>query len=105
MLTRQQVLIEDWLVEYLKLISERYDLSFSEVIRIGLCAQFTKMISLLYPGRKFDIDEKDFLDLLLKANADKKRREELHKYISKVYFEARKAVEYRMAQEKSGKRR
>jgi len=103
MLTRQQVLIEDWLVEYLKLLSEHYDLSFSEIIRIGLCAQFTRMISLLYPGKKFDINEKDFLDLLLKAHSDKKLHEELHKYISKIYFEARKAVEYRMAQEKSHK--
>jgi hypothetical protein len=104
MLSRQQVLLEDWLVEYLKLIAEKYDLSFSEVIRIGLCAQFTEMINLLYPDIKSKIDKRWFLKLLQKAQGDKESREELHKLISKIYFEARKAIETRMAREKKAKR-
>ncbi len=105
MLLRQQVLLEDWLVEYLKLLSEKYDLSFSEVIRLALCAQFNEMVTLLYPSIKSKIDKKKFLRLLQSSNKNKQSREELHKFISKVYFEARKTIEARMAMEKKTKRR
>jgi hypothetical protein len=101
MLLRQQVLLEDWLVEYLKLIAEKYDLSFSEVIRIALCAQFSEMINLLYPDIKSEINKKWFLGLLQKAQGSKESREELHKLISKIYFETRKSIEMRMAREKN----
>ena len=100
MLLRQQVLIEDWLVEYLKFLSEKYDLSYSEVIRLGLCAQFDEMITLAYPDIKSKIDKKKFLQLLHKSEKIKESREELLKAISAVYFEARKTIEARMAKEK-----
>ncbi len=105
MLLRQQVLIEDWLVEYLKFLSERYDLSFSEVVRIALCAQFNEMVTLLYPKIKSRIDKKKFLRLLQVSDKNKQSREELHKFISKIYFEARKTIEVRMALVKKEKNR
>jgi metal-responsive CopG/Arc/MetJ family transcriptional regulator len=101
MLLRQQVLIEDWLVEYLKFLSEKYDLSYSEVIRLGLCAQFDEMITLNYPDIRSKIDKKKFLQLLRKSENNKDSREELLKFISMVYFEARKTIEARMAKEKN----
>ena len=100
MLLRQQVLIEDWLVEYLKFLSEKYDLSYSEVIRLGLCAQFDEMVTLTYPNIKSKIDKRKFLQLLHKSENNKETREELIKMISFVYFEARKTIETRMAKEK-----
>jgi hypothetical protein len=104
MLLRQQVLIEDWLVDYLKFLAGKYDLSFSEVIRIALCAQFAEMVNLNFPDIKADIDKKKFLKLLKDCEKDKQSCEELHRFISKVYFEARKAIEARMAREKKTKR-
>ena len=104
MLLRQQVLLEDWLVEYLKFLSERFDLSFSEVIRIGLCAQFDEMISLAFPKIKSKINKKEFLRRLMLSEKSKESREELLKYISMIYFEARKTIEARMATEKKKKR-
>jgi hypothetical protein len=101
MLLRQQVLIEDWLVEYLKFLAEKYDLSFSEVIRLGLCAQFDEMVTLAYPDIKSKIDKKKFLRLLHESENNEDSREDLLKMISLVYFEARKTIETRMAKEKN----
>lgn len=37
MLKRYQVLLPDWMEEYIKYLVDKYDLSFSEVIRGEIC--------------------------------------------------------------------
>ncbi len=37
MLKRYQVLLPDWLEDYVKLLADKYDLSFSEIIRTIIC--------------------------------------------------------------------
>ena len=44
MLKRHQILLNDWLVEYIKNCSDRYDISFSEVIRLTLCVEMGLLI-------------------------------------------------------------
>jgi hypothetical protein len=58
------------------------------------------MITLNYPDIRSKIDKKKFLQLLRKSDNNKESREELLKFISMVYFEARKTIEARMAKEK-----
>ena len=52
MLKRQQVLLDHWTTEHLKGISEKYDISFSEAIRILLALQIPRMVSIAYPKIK-----------------------------------------------------
>lgn len=93
MLKRYQVLINDWLADYVKYFSEKYDLSFSEVIRIMLCLQTGQWVSLVYPNFKFKISLKKIKSQLKKLDKQQTLEEEEHKLISKLYFEARKATD------------
>ncbi len=103
MLKRYQVLLPDWLEDYWTIYVDKYDLSFSEVIRIALCIEILTIVPLLYPEFKPEIDAKKISELIEKKIADEIDQDEVHRYMSKIYFEARKAVEYRFAQEKKKK--
>lgn len=104
MLKRQQVLLTDWLVDYIKFISEKYDVSFSEIIRITLCLQLGRLISLIFPKHKFDISEQEFIKILKRAEKRKRTEEEQHRLISRIYFEARKTIESRLHEMKKIKK-
>jgi len=95
MFKRHQVLLSDWQVEYAKYISERYDLSLSEAIRIALSVGYLYIVSSAQPEYKAGIDKKQLLDRMKEAS-DPANEAEMHKFISKIYFEARKATEYRL---------
>ena len=83
MLKRHQILLDDWQVEYIKLVTETHDISFSD-----------------YPNYKAGIDLKS-LKRIKDLSLYKKRSEEgFHKGLSNIYFEARKAVEFRLKQKK-----
>ena len=97
---RYQVLICDWMEDYIKLVAKKYDLNVSSVIRLHICSGILRNISLLYPEYKIDMDNKIFTELLEKAKKNELLEEEGHKMMSKVLFEARKAVEFRLSKEK-----
>lgn len=105
MLKRYQVLLPDWLEDYHKFLVNKYDLSFSEVLRIALCIEVITMVPLLHSGCKPEIDAEK-ISKLIKEKLDKKMDpDELHRYMSKIYFEARKTVEYRLNKEKKQKKK
>ncbi len=93
MLKRHQVLLEDWVVDHLKTISEKYDISFSETIRLVLCLQIPKMVRIAYPRIDIKTPDKELVKTMQAVSSDGVEREQLHKIMSKVYFEARKAME------------
>ena len=103
MLKRHQVLLTDWLGDHLKMISEKYDISFSEAIRLTLCLQITKLVSTAYPKYKVATFDKELVGVIQKAKVNKTNMENLHKLLSKIYFEARKAMEFWAAEEKKRK--
>lgn len=105
MLKRYQVLLQDWLEDYLTLLVDRYDLSFSEVIRIALCIEILTVVPLLYPEFKSDMDAKKISELIERKNEGAIDQDEIHRFMSKIYFEARKAVEYRLAREHKRKKK
>ena len=105
MLKRQQVLLTDYLVDYIKYNAEKFDISFSELLRLSLCVQFGNWIAANYPHCKFDFTQKRISKLLKKIYGKKRREDEHHRLISEVYFETRKAIEYAMAHEKKPPRR
>lgn len=95
MLKRYQVLLNTWLVEHMRAISIKYDLSQSEVMRLLLCLQISKLVCQGYPkAYKCAPIEKKILNLIKKRNKNHiLKSEEIHNLISKIYFEARKATE------------
>ena len=93
MLKRNQVLLNDWLADIIKDMSKKYDLSFSEVIRIFLCIELGKMISIAYPNHDHSLVYNESEKIVQrKNNGNHLPMEELHTAISRLYFETRKAA-------------
>jgi hypothetical protein len=95
MLKRHQVLLEDWQVEYLKVAAEALDFSLSEVLRIMYSMGLLCITSALNPEYKSGLSTGEIQKMLKKIARSPLQQEEAHKYISKIYFEARKVAEYR----------
>jgi hypothetical protein len=95
MLKRYQVLLSEWLADHIKHTSEKYDISFSEIIRLALCLNILKSVSEVYPKcrRKLRLSKNLFSDIMSNKSKEDIDQEELHKLISQVYFEGRKATE------------
>lgn len=93
MLKRHQVLLENWQTDYLKKMSEVYDISFSETVRVAMSLGFLCGIAAVYPQYKHRLDKK----LLSKLAHQGHPSEEMHKMLSTLYFESRKATEFRLA--------
>lgn len=100
MLKRYQVLLPDWMQDYIQFIADKYDLSFSETIRGEICVAILCITSHLYPDYKSGLSTKEFLDQIKKIADEKMTKEKMHKVISQVSHEARKYVEYRLSKEK-----
>ena len=93
---RYQVLLSDWMEDYIKFAAELYDVSLSELIRIHLGIAILYVIPILSPEFKPDIEINEFRELSKKAAGGKLKKEELRQMGSKILFEARKAVEHRV---------
>ena len=94
MLKRTQIYLNDWIADHIKLAAEKYDVSFSELTRMLICSQIGKLIQLAYPEYRFPIKDKETIEIIRKYNKNKLEPEEFHTFISRLYFEARKAAEY-----------
>ena len=94
MLKRYQVILNDWMGDHYKKISQKYDVSFSEMIRMALCMDILSATRIAFPKHKIKLDEKILRDVVRKRDIlDTMGIEKFHNFLSKVYFEARKATE------------
>jgi hypothetical protein len=105
MLKKYQVLIPVWLEDYIKYLAERYDLSFSEIIRAEICYAILCHVSHFFPEFKSGITPDDILGMFIPQEGGDLEREELLRILSKIYFETRKAVEYRLSVETTPKKK
>jgi hypothetical protein len=105
MLKRYQVLLPAWLEDYIKYLADRYDLSFSEVIRVEVCIAIISTISTLFPEHKLGITPKEIFEKIKEDAHEGMERNEEHRILSKIYFETRKAIEYRFNEEKKQKKK
>ncbi|MFC1667102.1 hypothetical protein ACFL0P_04480 [Candidatus Omnitrophota bacterium] len=103
MLKRYQVLLDDWQREYLNFITEKYDVSFSEAIRILISISVICVTTKLDPKYKTNLKIQDLIEVRNKVSKKGENQAEFHGGISKLYFEARKAVEHRMGLAKKEK--
>jgi len=93
MLKRYQVMLNDWLADFIKERSKEFDISFSECIRIGLCVYYSHILSEQYPECKVDLNCKQMAENIKKYTGKPEQEEEMHKELSRIYFETRKAME------------
>ncbi|UCE40228.1 MAG: hypothetical protein JSV17_12275 [Candidatus Aminicenantes bacterium] len=101
---RYQVLIPDWLEEYIKWGVKKYRLSFSELIRLEICQAVIGYICERYPEYKSGYTMKHFSKHVSNFEKGKMKPDDLDRIISTIYFEARKAIEYRFEKEKLTKK-
>ena len=97
MLKRYQVLLSDWIEDYIKLLSERYDISSSAVIRSHMALGIIFVIKTLHPEYRQNLEDKEFHELAKKAAKGILDEAEVHQLQSKILFEARKAAELRLS--------
>jgi hypothetical protein len=93
MLKRYQIMLNDWLADFAKERAREYDISFSEAIRIGLCVYYSHILSEQYPECNVDLSCKEMVENLKRYSGTPEQEEEMHKEISRIYFEARKAID------------
>ncbi|MBN3039201.1 MAG: hypothetical protein JW869_07300 [Candidatus Omnitrophica bacterium] len=99
MLKRYQILLDDWLVSEAKKMAQRYRMSFSEIVRAALCSKYLDCVYLMYPNYDNKIDQDELKKVLKSRSFEKMGREEFQKRLSKLYFEAQKAIEFVNKQE------
>ena len=104
MYKRCQILLSDWQEEYIRNVTKRYDLSFSEALRVILSAGAIYLISTVHPEYRNSVSKKDIAEMLKASEDPRTPDEEKHKFIAKAYFEARKAVEYKLDKVKKRKK-
>ena len=94
MLKRYQILLNDWLADFMRYRAEKYDTSFSECVRVALCMYYLVILPQQYPEYKSDLSPDDIKEMVKKYLTTPHDLDEMHSALSKVYFEARKAMEY-----------
>ena len=95
MFKRYQVLLPDWLEDYIKVGVKSYGFSFSELIRLEVCLSILAQIPAIHPEYKPSLNIKDILISINQASAGRFDKKEIDRFVSKIYFETRKAIEYR----------
>ena len=94
MLKRCQVQVEGWQMEYLKLISEKTELSLSEMVRVILSEGLLHLCFSLCPESAAKIMSQGELEkALAEVFSSKIAREKKRQLASRLIFEARKATE------------
>ncbi len=95
MLKRYQVLLPDWLEDYIKIGVETYGFSFSELIRLEVCFSILTQIPILHPEYKPGINLQAIFKAINQAATKSPDKNKYAGLVSQIYFETRKAIEYR----------
>ena len=102
---RIQAVLPDWLEEYINFIADKYDISVSEAIRSQICLAVISLVNDVYPEYESEFSAKDIYEIVSQFNSNKIDGEKFLKLLSRTYFEARKAVEFRMKKETETRRK
>jgi hypothetical protein len=100
MLKRFQVLLPDWLEDYIKFGAKKFDISVSELIRIEVCLAILTQITELFPEHKIGISFKELFMIYKNHAREMTDKEDIRRTISKIYYETRKAIEFRQKTQK-----
>ena len=94
MLKRYQVLLTEWQAEHYRNIAKKYDVSFSEMIRMALCIDIMFATKATFPKYKWSVNMKRLHEAMEKEDIlQSMGTEKFQDFLAKIYFEARKATE------------
>ncbi|MDD4908844.1 MAG: hypothetical protein PHJ00_07280 [Candidatus Omnitrophica bacterium] len=96
MLKRHQVLLEDWQVEYMKAIAKFYDISLSESLRMLISLGTLNIVNMVNPEYKMGVSLKEIEQGIKRFGTPSSTRDKKFTDLSQLYFEARKAADYRI---------
>lgn len=94
-----QVLLPRWLERPIKKRVDLMGVSISEVIRVQICIAVLALQSNLYPEYKPERTLEFFLNSIIEFFDGNHEKDEILELYSDIYFETRKALEYRERQE------
>ena len=94
---KAQVVIPDWLDEFMKLRVKDFGLTCSALIRLDICMAFLAYMAELYPEYKPGISNKKICTALEACKCGSLGEDEVEKMLSKIQFETRKGVEHIMS--------
>lgn len=95
-----QVLLPRWLERPIKKRVDQLDMSFSEVLRVQVCFAVLAFQNVLYPEYKPTVKLEDFLKSIKEFIHNDHEKDEILELYSTIYYETRKALEYRERQER-----
>ena len=99
-----QVVLPDWLEDYIQHLVERYELNFSEILRLEICISILSLIQKLHPEFEPGVGLEEIAKFIQDYDPKKIERDQFLRFLSKMYFETRKAVEYRIEMDEAGKK-
>jgi hypothetical protein len=92
--------------EYLETIASQFDLTISELLRLELSLGFIFFVDYFLPQFKApSLDEFGIPRADAVPSPEKLDREKMHRVLSRIYFEARKATDYHLNAERKQKKR
>jgi hypothetical protein len=97
MLKRYQILIDDWLLDYLKKLSAYLSWSVSDLIRKDICHSITRAICSYHKEIKLPFSEEEYNRMICGVINKKIPKEELKKEMSRLMFETRILTEKGLA--------
>ena len=83
-------------MDFVKRAADAFDLSYSEITRLFMCEGILCLFFELNKSQKIGVTKKDYVKLRNKVLKQNISVEEKHKILSKIYFETRKATEFKI---------
>ena len=100
----RQVLLEKWLDDYIEILTKKYDLSTSSIIRAHMCLAIVCLLPRLYPEYKTNSIEEEMVEFAKKVSKKEQDDIEVHHMLSDITYEARKAIEFWFSKNKDLKK-
>lgn len=100
-----QVLLPRWLERPIKKRADLLGISLSEVLRVQICISVLAFQNILFPEYKPGIKLEYFLNSIKEYFDGNHEKNEILELYSDIYFETRKALEYREKQEKKAEKK
>lgn len=93
MLRRKQIMMSDWLDDFIQEICKKYNVSYSEAVRVMLSYGFAQVLCKIYPEYNFSIDADRMASASRELNDGKIDIEANQKLTADIYFEARRILD------------
>jgi hypothetical protein len=100
-----QVLLPRWLERPIKKRVDQLEVSFSEVLRVQICLAVLAFQNVLFPEYKASVELESFLEAIKEFIQNDHEKEEILDLYSDIYYETRKALEYREKRERRSEKK